>query len=674
MVDSRIMADEQEFASGEPTAAEPGIAPDDGAEARPEIEPEQGPDLEPPKEPIESPVAKVDNGEAGCPIWIDDAPKCGRQIHVAPEGADEEPVCLMHSKDPHKLSDPLWDAFYEEFDRTLEAAGEGEAHFERFVFPQLDLSKEKLEATYRFTAATFTEDADFREATFTEDAGFNRATFTGDADFSGATFTGDADFSGATFTGDADFRGATFTGETDFSGATLTQPKFSLATFTGDADFKGAAFSQDVDFLKATFTGDADFRGATFAGDADFSGATFTQDVTFGYATFSQKANFRGARFIQKSRFSDATFSQTADFGGASFVQVAWFFKATFTGDADFIGVTFTEGPLFVGATFAEDATFNHAVFSQGADFSFTTFKGRTRFLGTEFHGTANWTGDRFLDRAEFRDMRFDLLAEGEPTAVFALANFSKPAEVVFDEVDLSRALFYDCDVSQVCFTSSVRWGRRNDNSGLAVIEEKIPLEHKHTTRLKRGGKRDYGAVAQIYQQLKRSYDSRLDYWTANEFHFGEMEMKRLAVPTNGRLLGVRQWLHRRLSLIALYRYASDYGNSYMKPLLWLLGALVLVTALLPLPGVGLKRQGAMQAETYASVWRAGDGWKPNLWAEGRLVGNGAITSVDTATFQRNPEYTPAYPWGRLLAILETLLTSTLFGLFLLAIRRQFRR
>jgi hypothetical protein len=158
--------------------------------------------------------------------------------------------------------------------------------------------------------------------------------------------------------------------------------------------------------------------------------------------------------------------------------------------------------------------------------------------------------------------------------------------EIVFDDVDLSRVLFHNCDVSQVWFTSSVRWGKRGDNRGLAVFEETISLEQEFERELQRDGQRDYRAVAQIYQQLKKNYDARLDYWTANEFHFGEMEMKRLAGPTDGPLLGLRQWLHRRLSLVALYRYASDYGNSYTKPMLWLLGILVLFAALLPLPGV----------------------------------------------------------------------------------------
>jgi hypothetical protein len=44
------------------------------------------------------------------------------------------------------------------------------------------------------------------------------------------------------------------------------------------------------------------------------------------------------------------------------------------------------------------------------------------------------------------------------------------------------------------------------------------------------------------------------------------------------------------------------------------------------------------------------------------------------AAFQRDLAYEPSYPWGRLFALLELLLTSTLIALFLLAVRRQFRR
>jgi hypothetical protein len=301
--------------------------------------------------------------------------------------------------------------------------------------------------------------------------------------------------------------------------------------------------------------------------------------------------------------------------------------------------------------------------------------------VGTEFHGTANWRESRFLDQAEFRRTRFDPLVEGEPSAVFSQARFSNPGEIVFIDVDLSRALFNNCDVSQLWFTSSVRWRTRENNRGIAVFEETIPLKGYFGEELERNGQRDFRAVAQIYQKLKLNYDSRLDYWTANEFHFGEMEMKRLAAPTDGKLLWLRRWLHRNLSLVALYRYASDYGNSYLKPVSWMLATLVLAAALFPIFGLELKQPSSQRkqseshsTETYFNVWDKGDRWTSNLWAEAEIFGKSAIAAVDTATFQRNPEYNPAYPWGRVLAIVETLLTATLFGLFLLAIRRQFRR
>ncbi len=479
MIYSRIMADELEIVSAERVEADPWIATDESAGTEPEIEPDESSEEEPEKESDESTVWEGEYGEAGCPVWMGDFDdvRCGRKLYVAPDGVDKNPVCLMHSKDPGKQSGPLFDHFWPEFEKILECAGANKAHFERFVFPQLDLRGREIQAICLFSYATLTE----------------------------------------------------------------------------NADFSGATFTQCADFRIATFRRGADFNGATFTGNAEFCRVTFMQNVDF----------------------SQVSFAQNADFGQATFVQDADFFLATFTQDADFRKATFTQAACFEG---------------------------------TKFHGTANWKRSRFLDQAEFRHTKFDPQTAGQPSAVFALAYFSRSGEFVFDDVDLSRALFHNSDMSQVWFTSSVRWGKREDNRGIAVFDEKIlleqvpadfeamiPLEEDITEELQRNKQRDYRAVAQIYQQLKKNYDSRLDYWTANEFHFGEMEMKRLAGPTDGPFLWLRQWLHRSLSFVALYRYASDYGNSYGKPALWLLAILLLFAALFPLPGVGLKRQGAQR-------------------------------------------------------------------------------
>jgi hypothetical protein len=58
---------------------------------------------------------------------------------------------------------------------------------------------------------------------------------------------------------------------------------------------------------------------------------------------------------------------------------------------------------------------------------------------------------------------------------------------------------------------------------------------------------------------------------------------------------------------------------------------------------------------------------RDRFWAEAKLLGRSAITALDTATFQRTPEYSPSYHSGRLAAVVETLLVSSLFALFLLA-------
>ncbi|MGD0548832.1 MAG: pentapeptide repeat-containing protein [Terracidiphilus sp.] len=290
--------------------------------------------------------AKRESVEVGCPITMGEGGKrCGRPLHDAPDGVDEKPVCLMHSKDSQKQSGPFFDAFLREFERILKEAGEEEAHFEQFVFPFLNLGGRTFHAICRFESAVFAHGARFLIATFVQKAVFWRATFSKNTEFRGVTFKQNA--------------------------------YFNEATFTQNADFGRVAFMQDGDFSEATFEQIADFKEATFMHNADFGGVTFKQMLCF---------------------------------------------------------------------------------------------------TGTTFNGTANWRRSRFLDQAEFRHTKFDPQVEGEPSAVFALANFSKPGEVIFDDIDLSRALFHNCDVSQVWFTSSVSWARRKYNRGVAVFEETISV------------------------------------------------------------------------------------------------------------------------------------------------------------------------------------------------------
>jgi hypothetical protein len=250
-----------------------------------------------------------------------------------------------------------------------------------------------------------------------------------------------------------------------------------------------------------------------------------------------------------------------------------------------------------------------------------------------------------------------------------------------------------------------VKWRRRKGSGKRMVFEEVVNLEGRATHALRPTldsfDEREYGLIAETYQQLKKNYDDKKDYWTAGDFHYGEMEMKRLATRQAGfilrvlfgRILGgrevnrLRRWSHQRLGLVALYKYASQYGESFARPFLWLVGILLLFGALYPIPGLRydpdrdaqvVKTEAAAKTPV-AKVLTYGDPYfdgeeKGNLRrARLRVFRYGCMTALEIAAFQKEPLFTPT-PTGRLLALAEALLTSTLIALFLLAVRRQFRR
>lgn len=580
---------------------------------------------------------------------------CGRPMYAAPNGVDEVPVCVMHSRDQGKKEGDLYQQFQREFVATLADAGDGIADFTKYVFPELRFPYPEVKAECYFADAVFWKQVNLFGVNFKRDvwfvaarfeqgwfskrtvfeklASFHQATFCEQTRFAKETvFRGEAVFSEAGFQGVVELDGTIFEGEADFGGC----------TFGDHVRLKKVVFKHDAGFSKAVFKKKGLFQ-ATFEGPADFNGAEFEAEADFSYATFKKASQLQ--TFFTRSLFLDTFFEEDVDFSQAMFVEEASFMRTKFLGDANFTGAT---------------------------------FNGETTFVLPQFHKIANFRVTRFRGRISFSGTAFRTDAALDPGAIFSLARFSDESNAQFYRTDLSHALFHNCDISDVTF-SSVIWRKRPDSKTLMVFEEELPLEHEEASALKLGdGSRDYGLIAQLYQRLKKNYDDRLDYWAADDFHYGEMEMQRLAVPTSGPLLGLRAFYHRHLSLIAWYRRGSSYGNSYLRPAMWLCGILLLFTLLFPV--TGLRKTSTNPAVppsdpiTYRSAWPQASPAHDKAWAELKLVGKSLLTTIDTATFQRSSEYIPSYPYGRALAILETLLTSTLFALFLLAIRRQFRR
>jgi len=410
---------------------------------------------------------------------------------------------------------------------------------------------------------------------------------------------------------------------------------FHKAKFLQDADFFSATFAQAVDFSLAEFTQKADFSSATFTKQSSFASAVFQQDADFAVANFMQETNFSAAQFKQKVGFSTATFSQNADFSRAEFSQ---------------------------------DADFTDAEFSQGARFFAATISGGMQFRETKF------------------------FAEGPQGASLALANakLTCPEKVAFYKTDLSGAIFFNTDVSHVDFTL-VQWHRRGKSGRFGLFDELVKLDSDTLDLMslpESRDERDYGLIAATYQQLKRNYDAKGDYWTAGHFHYGEMEMLRLHSRFEWKPL---RWMAQHMSLTALYKYGSEYGESVTRPLLWLVAMAVLFALLFPLAGLEVNASPGEQGLNGRQVnyWNARqffldhDSENPvPKWirrvtrdhAALPLLVHSEMTALSVAGFQKELRYSPAYPGGRALGLLEVLLTTTLGGLFLLAIRRQYKR
>ena len=546
------------------------------------------------------------------PNWSDEP--CGRPIHNAPRGVDKEPVCLMHSKDPAKNDAE----FQAEFERILaEAERTGTvADFFWFVFPSSNYSGRTFAPACHFVWAKFTQRADFTGATFSQDAHFNKATF------------------------------------------------------SQAASFLQAKFTQDVSFFEARFKQNADFLEAKFTQAADFTAARFKQGAQFWGARFAQNANFPGTRFTLYANFPLTRFTQGANFGGARFTQ-----------DADFSGATFTQ-----------DANFSGAAFGQRVDFREATISEALRFRETRF--------------------RHDFSGERGPD--FSGVKVEHPEQVEFYKTDLGQALFYNTDVSKMDFTLAEwrdrgrvaryrfrrgffcwrrffairrrkawmkRWEllarvARPKKPRFCVFDEDVNLESARALRTseKSGDERNYSLIAETYQQLKRNYDAKGDYWTAGHWHYGEIEMKRLHSRFRWKPL---RWLSHHFSLVALYRYASAYGESYLMPLVWLVFFIAAFTFLYPIPGLEFNpptggTPGWLGYMDWTTFFRSHPAEHP--FGFSGMILHSLMTSLSVAGFQRELRYAPNYPWGRMLALLELPLTTTLGGLFLLAIRRQFKR
>jgi len=308
-----------------------------------------------------------------------------------------------------------------------------------------------------------------------------------------------------------------------------------------------------------------------------------------------------------------------ADFGEARFTQGADFGEARFTQEADFGRVTFTQGANFWEAMFSEDADFSRSLWGPS--------KGEPVVEQVE------------LAVADFRD-----------------AKFLKPELVRFLRVNEEgksgfRARFVNCPIKGVSF-EDVHWHREK---GRMVLQDELDrLANVPETA-------SCEQVAAAYRRFIINFDEAKHYDLAEDCMVGAMEMKRLD-PAKflfaGRLgpfyekWSWLRWLGEHVSVTNLYRLASNYGSSYVHAFGVLILLLFSFALLFTLSGVDPN---------------------PNNRAAA-LAPAGLIHAVEVVTFQSPTRYVVGSGLGWFLEQVERLFVAAQVALFLLALRRRFRR
>ena len=282
----------------------------------------------------------------------------------------------------------------------------------------------------------------------------------------------------------------------------------------------------------------------------------------------------------------------------------------------------------------------------------------------------------------------------GPPELIFDGTKFLRPAnfsntdlsKTKFQHVDLSNLSFLHSDISQTKFIAC-DWGSGYENKKFTKSKESTAgwfhfrrprllrdeLDWRKAIQKEKPDEEDptAGDIEVLALQLKQSLEATRDPIAAGDFHFAAMEMKReraLADKRYGR------WLN-----LGLYKVLNGYGERWGRALLWVfLTWLYFTMAYAGLNGQG--PNGLYPAEILLGVEASGikaeiTKYLQDIDGFARFRHAGAYALQNLLPFKINSGFLKVS--GELiqfLAVVETVVGTTLFTFFVLALRRRFKR
>lgn len=489
-------------------------------------------------------------------------------------------------------------------------------------------------------------------------------------------FSGDIILMDATLAGDVWFNGAHFLGEANFSRTRFGgKPLFDDAIFEIDAWFTATLFGSGASFSEAKFGAKAKFDAAKFQGPAWFDGAQFGDNAEFDNVRFDGTAWFETATFSKAARFNRTEFGEDAWYFRANFGRMALFFASKFGADVTFkeclfFGDAILHYETIAGMLQAQDCWFFDSLQLDYMRIERPAYLTQCRFRHMRYR---NHTGERvFLNGCHNVDWTTDEIvldsatgkqltagprnrgAKSDPTRLGLLDFVDQRASLLtFQNTDLSRANLMGADLEGARFISCTWEGRPS----VRYRKPYLDLVHESATE-----NRDVNAlrgVEALCRQVRTVLEKDKHFAQAGDFHYHEMDARRHLLRIAANAGGKLEWV-QRLPLW-IYRLTSDYGENYLKLSGWMVGSLVLtgtVISLVQAVGVG---------DDAAAFWNA---------FLGRLPEYGYKTFMGLMPFStaKVVDLTSLKPLSKFLVAVEGLALISLTTLFVMALRRRFRR
>ncbi len=424
-------------------------------------------------------------------------------------------------------------------------------------------------------------------------------------------------------------------------------------------------------------------------------------DVRFDRTTFEDCQFFSVS--LRNPTFDDAVIRNTLFECISVSGEKATFEKSRFEGTTKFIGpckFQLSDSISFSNAHFdlpkfpfsgvyidCPNANFSDSTFNCNRFAVSITSKGNEKFDRNfiALHSSnVSFRGFRCSGHFEFTN--YPDSKEESPSLSFQMVNFTQMDSATFIEANLLRSSFLFSIIDNVYFVAP-KW----PELGRLLLYDEIDLR-RGQPGLDHLEREEINQLCQLYIQMKANYEARRDFIGASDWHLREMECrKHLAVKRNSlaedgrtKLASPPLWMCLRyyhfaslttsvlhaikdgttLVLFWLYRYSSRYGENYVRPL-WLLIGLWLFASVLH-SVAGFPVSGTIEGHQVSSP-----GGVPSESSHDFMLA--LLYSANVMMLQSNKNLVLTTGQSFIQAT-QVLLSVILLSLFLLALRRRFKR